>query len=448
MKNIQDSFTGNTNRSRKSLKVVALLFSAIIIFASPGYAEKMEDTQSSQYSKTDKSKRLLILPYPFSNDTIGAGVGVAAIAEGYVQKQMLTVGSVLGSADGTYLAFLMVRNYQVPWMKRLILDPQISTGDFQDINSFALTNPAFPNQRPGSNDSDEDNYVAADGTDFWVDFKMKFLLPVGNGKENIFPTIKTDNGIFVSGDTGGKEWNPLTSGRIYFGVTPFPRNQELKDVNKTTQKTTGIEFAVYYDNTNYSNNPSGGSYQRLFYSEDWGSISSSKPWSVAGFEAAKFISLGSTENARQRVVALNFWTIDCLSWTEFDLKNGSKVYERPPTYKGANLGGLWRLKGYQATRFNDRSAIYYSAEYRHTLKWNPLQNLTLGGRLDVDWLQVSGFAEIGRVAPSWSLDELHQDMKWSVGFGVKTMINNIVIRADFAASDEDGIVQLFIGHAF
>jgi hypothetical protein len=52
------------------------------------------------------------------------------------------------------------------------------------------------------------------------------------------------------------------------------------------------------------------------------------------------------------------------------------------------------------------------------------------------------------VAPSWNFDELHSDMKWCLGAGLRVMANNIIVRADFGFSDEDGIVQLFIGHPF
>ncbi|MEJ2690819.1 MAG: hypothetical protein P8130_12900 [Deltaproteobacteria bacterium] len=323
-----------------------------------------------------KGKRLLLLPFPFFNDTIGTGLGAAMVAEGYVQPQMLTVASLLGSTDGTYLGFVMVRNYQVPFLKRLILDPQISSGKYQDIKSYTRNAPGFDNERAGSNDSSPDNYFKADGTDFWFDFKMKFLLPIGHGKDTIFPKITLDKGVFVSGDTGGEVWNPLTSGRTYVEITPFYRSQELDDLQKTTQKTAGLDFALLYD------------------------------------------------------------------------EDGQVVYHRPPTYKGANLGGLFRLEGYPATRFHDRAAIYYAAEYRHTLNWNPLKDFTLNGRLDVEWFQLVGFAELGRVAPSWSIGTLHEDMKATVGAGLRIMANNIIVRFDLGLSDEDGILQLFIGHPF
>jgi hypothetical protein len=39
--------------------------------------------------------------------------------------------------------------------------------------------------------------------------------------------------------------------------------------------------------------------------------------------------------------------------------------------------------------------------------------------VDVEWLQFVPFLELGRVAPSWELDELHSDMKWSAAFGIR-----------------------------
>ena len=58
------------------------------------------------------------------------------MAEEYIQKQTLSVGSGLVSSKETHLFFLMLRNYQFSWIKRLILDPQISTDKFKEIKSY------------------------------------------------------------------------------------------------------------------------------------------------------------------------------------------------------------------------------------------------------------------------------------------------------------------------
>lgn len=394
-------------------------------------------------------RRLLVIPYPFYNDTIGGGIGVAAIAEGYGQKQMLSVGTALVSAEGTYMVFGMIRNFQAPWIKRLILDPQAATGRYKDVQTYSINSPDYPNEDPGSNNSSKDNYIDASGDDSWFEFKCKYLLPIGLGREYIFPQIKLDNGVYVSGETGGEYWNPLTTGRTYIELIPFYRNQSLEHEGEDiTQKTAGIDVALFYDNTDFPSNPSRGSTQRIYFSGDWGGFGSSRPWSVLGGEITKYFNLGPSQSARQRVIAFDFWTVDCLTWNNFNTQNGTIVYHRPPTYKGATLGGLFRLRGYPASRFHDRSAIYYALEYRHTLNWNPLEAITLKGHLDVDWIQLVGFAELGRVAPNWNFEELHSSMKWSSGIGVRVRANNIILRADFAASEEDFISQFFIGQPF
>jgi hypothetical protein len=424
---------------RKGLFALVVVLFSFCIFNSVYAAEESLSVEEPE------SRRLLLVPYPFFNDMIGAGVGVAAIAEGYIQRRTLSVGSALYSTENTYLLFLMMRNYQVPWVKRLFLEPSTSVGEFTDIKSYTGFNPEFPNQRPGSNDSSKDNFIESDGSDFWVHFNTKYLLPIGHGRENIFPDIKLEDGIVVSGHSGGEHWSPLKSGRTFFELEPFLRRQSLDDEEGTDQNTAGIEVALTYDNTDFLPNPSKGSYLRVFFDRDWGDFDSSAPWTVWGGEFSQYFSLGPSEKARQRVIAFNFWSVDTPTWNSSHTEDGKKVFHRPPTYMGGNLGGLWRLRGYPATRFNDRAAIYYGLEYRHTLQWNPLKAITMGGKLDVDWLQLVGFGELGRVAPEWDFDELHQDMKYSAGVGLRVMLNHVIIRVDVAKSSEEVIAQLFVG---
>lgn len=421
-----------------------MLLTIVMVCLNDSLAAGNERSENTDVDKAQPSKRLLVIPYPFYNDTIGMGVGVASVLEGYIQPQALSVASALFSDEGTYLLFFMLRNYQVPWMKRLFFEPSLSFGEFKEIKYFGGYNADFPNQRPGSNNSDKDNFSESDGSDLWCSVNFKYLLPIGHGKAHILPQLKLDDGILVSGDSGGGVFNPLKSGRTYFEIEPFLRKQDVDDLG-ITQKTAGVEIALTYDNTDFWANPGKGNYLRLFFDRDWGAYDDSTPWSVAGGEFSQYFHLTPTETARHRVLAVNFWTVDSLTWNSSHMEDGEEVFHRPPTYKGANLGGLWRLRGYPATRFNDRAGIYYGLEYRHTLAWNPLKDLTLGGRLDVDWFQLVGFGELGRVAPQWDIGQLHEDMKWSTGIGLRIMANHIVVRADLAASEEGMIWQLFIG---
>ena len=107
------------------------------------------------------------------------------------------------------------------------------------------------------------------------------------------------------------------------------------------------------------------------------------------------------------------------------------------------------MRGYPGSRFQDRAAIYYSAEARFVPKWNPFDEWPwLQKHLGVQWWQLVGFGEIGRVAPEWDLDELHTDMKKDVGLGVRLMAKGLVIRVDAAVSNEDYGIQMMVGQPF
>ena len=392
-------------------------------------------------------KRLLVVPFPFTNDTIGPGLGVGVIANGYGQPQSGFVAAAL-VGSGSYLLYFKALNYQFPWVRRLIFEPDFEVGKYHDVHTFTGTsNPGYPGERAGSNDSNENNYIESDTTDQWVNLYTKFLLPIGQGKDQIIPRLVLDRGLYASGDTGGDAWNPLTSGRTYIEVIPFERRQSLIDNNSHT-KTAGVEIGLRYDQTDFRLNPSKGSMQRVWFGRDWGALDSTAPYSVVGAEYMKYFPLGPSDHARQRVISFDIWTIDCLTWDDSSTINGTETFHRPPAYKGASLGGLNRLRAYPASRFNDQAGILYTLEYRYLLDWNPLKDFTWGGRLDLAWFELVGFGEVGRVAPSWSLSTLHENMKYDGGVGIRAMVNHVVVRIDFAMGPEGFATQMFVGHPF
>ena len=106
------------------------------------------------------------------------------------------------------------------------------------------------------------------------------------------------------------------------------------------------------------------------------------------------------------------------------------------------------MRSFEQARFNDRTAIYYALEYRVIPEWNPFAGKVLLKQIRIDWLQGVLFAEVGRVADKWSLSELHRDMKWDVGVGIRAYVNRIVIRIDMAGSEEGLGVQMLVAQAF
>ena len=100
---------------------------------------------------------------------------------------------------------------------------------------------------------------------------------------------------------------------------------------------------------------------------------------------------------------------------------------------------------YPSQRFNDKAAVYYSAELRVIPRWNPFEHWDwIQKYVGIRWLQFVPFAEIGRVAPSWNIETLHSHMKWCLGFGVRAWAKGIVARIDSAVSEEDFKIQMMI----
>jgi hypothetical protein len=64
---------------------------------------------------------------------------------------------------------------------------------------------------------------------------------------------------------------------------------------------------------------------------------------------------------QQSVIALDYRTSYSPTWDE---PSDGRKNRPPPAYTVSTLGGLWRMRGYPSRRFNDKAAVYYSAELR------------------------------------------------------------------------------------
>lgn len=308
------------------------------------------------------------------------------------------------------------------------------------------------NEREGR-ESSVDNYVEGKGWDNFIELRFKYLLPVGHGRDHIINTFRVKDGLLASGVAGGHSWNPLESGRSLIEFTPFYRLGTFDfEREYTSNNTSGIEAALTIENTDFYHNPSKGYTLRLGLLRDPGNISGKDSWTLVQGEFSKYFSMGKSNSFRQRVLAFHFWTADTPSWETVATPNGVVVRHSPPYYMGATLGGYWRLRGYPQYRFHDRSAIYYSAEIRAIPKWQPINRWIEGIKLlrtiDVSSWQITGFAELGRVADDWDLGDLHTDMKWDLGIGFRAMIRRTVVRLETAYSEEGWSVVAMAGHPF
>jgi hypothetical protein len=423
-------------------KLLTLLLTIPVFFAGQTvFAQSIRVGPDGEFSQ-----QTLKLPYAFYNENFGFSGGFVYGKVGSPQKQATILTTVMAGTKGG-MGFLVGKDIQMPRIERLFFDPIVSVGYFSDSKSFVDGNPDFADESAGSNDSDEDNYVEGDGWDNFFRLKFKYLLPIGNGRDDIITTIKMKDGLPISEPKGGTSLNPFKSGRSYLELRPFYRSQELDgDDIDTKTKTNGADFSLFWDNRDFDANPSKGFGLRGKVSRDFGWLDSSDSYTNLEGELDVYLPLKMGSWLRQGVLALNHWTSYSPTW---DKQSNGKIANRPPAYVGATLGGLWRMRGFPTQRFNDRAATYYAAELRLIPEWNPFNNWPRVQKyVGIKWLQFVPFVEIGRVASEWSLSRLHSDMKWNAGFGVRAWAQGIVIRIDSAYSDEGVGVQMMIAQPF
>jgi outer membrane protein assembly factor BamA len=342
-------------------------------------------------------------------------------------------------------------DYRFPWLERLYLSAVSSVGYYPRKRAYSF--PFFQpgSVRPGSNDSDDGQYVQTPGRDNWLDIKLEYVLPFGAAKKSGMRAYRLQKGILQSEPSGGSVWNPLESGVTVLMLKQYNRYQSYEPENHPEVDGTihPLQFGLYYDNTDFPANPSFGSSQFLAYTYDFAWLDSEEEWDFIEFEASRYFSLGASDWARQRVIALNAWTGYSLSWDEEMDENGNiRISHRPPYFDGATLGGFYRMRGYESHRFNDRAVIYATAEYRYTLDWNPFAGVSWLRFLQTDWFQLVGFIEGGRVADDYDLSDLFSEWKADAGIGIRTLMAGAVIRLDIGASDEGVNGWVMFGHPF
>ncbi len=396
------------------------------------------------------SKSALVLPYAFSTDSMGFTLGVGGGLKGYGQEQLLLGATAFGSLDRAVGLFLGMWDYSPSWAQRFFFSAQGMVGHYPKQRAYSASFFIPDTDRSGNNDSDKDNFAEESGYDNWTDFKLEYVFPLGSARKDGLFHYRLKGGLLQSAPVGGMVWNPMKSGVTTLLLRQFNRYRSFEtdkgDIDATTHP---VELAISYNNTDFPPNPSYGSSQYLGVTHDFGWLESPDSWTFVEFETSKYFSLGESNWAKQRVVALNFWTGDNPSWKENTNADGNiEVSNRPPFYEGATLGGFYRMRGYPVDRFNDRSVIYTAAEYRYTLNWNPIGKVSWLRFLQSDWLQLVGFVEGGRVANKYSLSELFSDWKVDCGFGLRAMFAGSVVRFGVGFSDETTSAWAMFGHPF
>lgn len=425
-----------------------------MLLATESQARPEASTKFSVIREENKNltRETLILPYAFPSESMGTTGGVGAMAKGYYQDQLLFGATVYGSVDDAYGIMGGMWDYRVPFAERLFFTAFGAYSYYPRQRAYTQKSRPPSDSTPppaGSNNSSENSYAEEKGEDNWLELKIEYVLPMGSMKDTGIAEYYLKDGILEKGASGGSAWNPLDSGISVLLLGQTSRYQSFEAEPATVSGDTfPFTFGYLYNNTDFPSNPTVGSSQYIAYTKDF-SDSTTGSWDFLEFEASKYFDLGPTKYSRQQVLALNFWTGSSLSWTESTSPDGqSTVENKPPYFEGARLGGFYRMRGFPNNRFNDRAVIYGTAEYRYTLKWNPVADVSWLRWLKLDWFQLVPFVEVGRVAGDYDLSELLSDMKVDAGLGIRSMMAGGGVRFDMAVSEEGGTAWVMFNHPF
>ncbi len=426
-------------------RILSLIsFTVLIVCACVVSADSITLDENEEYGET----RWGALPYMFSTETLGTAVGAAAFVGSINQPQSSLAATVFKTSNDSWLVGGVLNNLRLEKLDRWFFDI-FAVGDHFTDQRFYVSTDQTATGRAGSNDSSPDDFVSGISNDLHLELTARYVLPIGAARQNPLTEFRTRAGLLMSDPRGGDEWDPANHGRTLLGTRYFFRYRDLQEVDRQdalSVETNGLKFWLDYDNTDFIRNASRGSRQKLTVTRDFGWFDSSNSWTSIELDASKYFDLGTSGWFRQKVLALDFWTSHTPSW-ELDSDSG-RVNHRPPPGFGSTLGGYDRLRAFPISRFHDRSAVYYGAELRLMPHVNGLDKMPLLKHLEIDWWQLAGFIEAGRVAPAYDTDLFTQDLKWDVGFSFRIMSFRQPLRLDWAISEEDSSIWAMYGQSF
>lgn len=427
--------------------------------------------QAAQFITEDinaskKNSSWIALPYLFSSESMGLTVGVGAIANGYIQAQMTTFATVfLGekqevqkiNANGSKSEKAQakgisfgVNGYRPFFSNRLF------------ISGLGLYS-YFPNQKlylDGSNDSVKNldlkdltstSPLQTQGYNNWAKIDFNYVLPLGESKDRVLPILKMNRGVPVNReDKGGGI--PFVTGQTIINTQIFYTKWTADKLTPEPEyNTNGLRLALLHDNTDYPSNPSRGYKFQTEFSIDFGLANSTQSWNSIDAEYSHYFEFDNFYWTRQNVIALHAWSAYSPSWDKSEKLNANEDSlidaHRTPMWEGATLGGMYKMRAYDSNRFNDKAALYFSAEYRVIPQFNPASNQDWLP-VAIDWFQTVLFVEAGRVAPKYDLGELVSDMKYDAGFSLRALAASVPVRFDMAFGEEGSSMWVMIKQPF
>jgi hypothetical protein len=430
-----------------------LLLCLIPFAASFSYAATPIGSKHStnRLESQSESKNEFVVPFLFSTESMGLNLGAGGAIQGYGQEQM-TVGAAGWGGEESFGLSGGIFDLVLPFSSRTFFSVSGMYAYFPEQRAYAGGNltPSPPDEpKPGGPDSSPDQYYQGAGFSNWLNIKIEYVLPLGDRKNDPTTHYTLRNGLLQNGPTS-TTWNPLTTGSTTLAIRQLNRYQTYNVEGETLSgDMNAFAIGIQYDNTDFFTNPSMGSRQYLGYTYEGQWFTKDDNWDYVELDVSKYMSIGSSEWASQRIFAFNFWTAYSPSWDVAQLSDGNTIItDAPPYNTGASLGGYYRMRGYDSSRFHDKASIYTAAEYRYTLKHNPIKDIELLRFLNLDWFQLVGFIEAGQVASDYHLSKLTNNIKYDAGISLRALVGGLVVRSDFAVSEEGSYIWFMYNQPF
>jgi len=402
-------------------------------------------------------KDIIYLPYLFSSDSTGFAGGAGVIKKGLLQPETTAIATLFYGTEQDIITnsqpdtanfsggFAAIFDYLIPGTDRLLFSVMGMKSHLPKAHYYLYDH---------SNNSDKESYVETSGNEDFIYASLKYVLPIGEGEDNPDGEYTLKNGFAVGrqGYGGGK---PFITGRTSVGMSGFYEHHTFENYLPDSPRssiglqkwdTNGLRFFMEHDNTDYDLNPSRGYQFKLQYSKDFGWGDSQQSWDFMEFKYNHYINLPPLSSTQQNVFAMSLWTGYSFSWDRNSEFRPGIADHRPPPWEGARLGGMFRMRGYSTNRFSDKAVLYGTAEYRAILNWNPFKKNKYIP-VTVDWLQLVGFIEAGRVNDRYN-SSLFQNMKLDAGISLRTMALQVPVRIDIAYSKEGTNIWLMLFQPF
>lgn len=387
-------------------------------------AEK--STADSAMKRPTFDTEVAAVPFIISTETLGTAIGASGIIKHAGQPQASIFGLGLYSDNDSNIGFISFNNYALPGLKQWLFSTEYYRGYFSSGIYYV------PSARaPG--DTRETDEIIAEGLESSLRINARYVLPWGLGVNGAARSLLQQR--------GETEFNPLKSGVTSINITPFQQQRDITGYANLPDAAQGLELQLNWDNRDSIGDTESGSQTRFTVRRDFGNDERNS-WTTWELEQSAFVPLDENSLFKEQVLAFNYYLADTPTW---DSGTGLENKHRPPSFSGIKLGGFNRLRGYSSGQFYSRSAVSYSAEYRVKPHWQPLHNLPF---YDFPWWQWSAFVETGQVADSFDLAELHGDLKWTAGLGLRFNVEGVLVRIDYAQSELDKQMWFMVNQPF